>query len=363
MIHPYIEACFQKSRVRTSAQEGTSPQWNETLSIEVQPPNGSLSSNSLLESEIGMENLFLNLFDEVTINMKDKADADNDKIIHQRKERNWLGSMNMPFSTIWERVRIDGIFHMKIPMITLGYERANSVVATETPLLAGLISSGETLLHLFITLDPPLVQPQKLKLKFQSEEPEKFLSYCKNWLIPLEKHKRVIFNTTVSIEGKTTFICRYIQKQKPPSGLESVANMTRYVATIPFIPNRTAFAAECMIWCTSDQMLKIGAGDFAEHAILLCNFFLHTGLDAFVLLGRGLPEGIVSYVLVRDQVNLSNDNLATIENTQDPPLKNDKLAPQKYVLYNPVTGDSYRLFDTHIPLKEIGCLFNSDNVI
>lgn len=331
------------------------------MSLEVFTPNGSLSPNSLLESEIGIESLFLNLFDEVTINLKDGQDADSDKIIHQRKERNWLGSMHMPFSTIWERVRIDGMFHMKIPMITLGYERANSVVSTETPQLAGLISSGETLLHLFITLDPPLAQPQKLKLKFQSEESEKFLSYCKSWVVSLEKYKRVIFNTTISIEGKTTFICRYIQKQKPPSGLESVANMTRYVSTIPFIPNRTAFAAECMIWCTSEQMLKIGAGDFAEHAILLCNYFLSSGLDAFVLLGRGLPEGIVSYVLVRDQFNLSNDKFLPRENTQDP-LKSDKFGPQKYVLYNPVTGDSYKIFDTHIPLKEIGCVFNSDNV-
>lgn len=71
MIHPYVEACFQKTRVRTSSQEGTSPQWNETLSLEVTTPNGSLSPSSLLEGEIGMESLFLNLFDEVTINLKD----------------------------------------------------------------------------------------------------------------------------------------------------------------------------------------------------------------------------------------------------------------------------------------------------
>lgn len=71
MIHPYVEACFQKKRVRTSAQEGTSPQWNETLSLDVTTPNGSLSPTSLLDGEIGMESLFLNLFDEVTINLND----------------------------------------------------------------------------------------------------------------------------------------------------------------------------------------------------------------------------------------------------------------------------------------------------
>ena len=57
------------------------------------------------------------------------------------------------------------MFHVKIPMINLGYERASSGAASETPTLAGLISSGETLMHLFVTLDPPLAQPAKLKLK------------------------------------------------------------------------------------------------------------------------------------------------------------------------------------------------------
>ena len=71
MINSYVEASFQKCRVRTSAQEGISPQWNETLSLEVMTPNGSLSPSSLLEGEIGMESLFLNLFDEVTINLND----------------------------------------------------------------------------------------------------------------------------------------------------------------------------------------------------------------------------------------------------------------------------------------------------
>ena len=33
------------------------------------------------------------------------------------------------------------------------------------------------------------------------------------------------------------------------------------------------------------------AGDEEEHAILLCNFFLHRGKKAFVVLGRGIPEG------------------------------------------------------------------------
>jgi hypothetical protein len=69
MTNAYVEATFQKRRVRTIAREGTSPQWNESLSLEIKTPNDDLSPKSLLESEIGMERLYLNLFDEITIDM------------------------------------------------------------------------------------------------------------------------------------------------------------------------------------------------------------------------------------------------------------------------------------------------------
>ena len=34
------------------------------------------------------------------------------------------------------------------------------------------------------------------------------------------------------------------------------------------------------------------AGDEEEHAVLLCNYFLHIGKRAYVVLGRGIPEGL-----------------------------------------------------------------------
>ena len=34
------------------------------------------------------------------------------------------------------------------------------------------------------------------------------------------------------------------------------------------------------------------AGDEEEHAILLCNYFLHCGLEAWVLMGHAIPEGL-----------------------------------------------------------------------
>ena len=38
------------------------------------------------------------------------------------------------------------------------------------------------------------------------------------------------------------------------------------------------------------------AGDEEEHAVLLCNYFLHIGKAAYVVLGRGIPEGLCYWV-------------------------------------------------------------------
>jgi coiled-coil and C2 domain-containing protein 2A len=250
------------------------------------------------------------------------------------------------------------MFYVKIPVLSLGYEKTNSSLASEVPMLAGIIASGETLLHLFITLDPPLMQPPKLKLKFQTEESDRLLKYAKQWHQSLDALKRIIFSTTIDIHGKTVFITRYIRAQKPPEGMESVQQLARYVSLIPFIPNRTAFAADCHIWCSSEQMLEIGAGDATEHAILLCNFLLFKGLDAYVILGRGIPDGLMAYVLIKDESAPSHTSL----NLQE---KNEKKKPwsqQKFLFVDPVSGSIYRIQDTHIPLKEIGCMFNDKNV-
>ncbi len=37
------------------------------------------------------------------------------------------------------------------------------------------------------------------------------------------------------------------------------------------------------------------AGDEEEHAILLCNYFLFTGIKAWIILGHAVPEGITKH--------------------------------------------------------------------
>ena len=92
--------------------------------------------------------------------------------------------------------------------------------------------------------------------------------------------------------------------------------LAHYVSLIPFLPDAITFSGDCDIWTTSEvdthththththslslslffqQFLHMLAGDEEEHAILLTNYFLHCGWQAWLVLGNGIPEG--TYVI------------------------------------------------------------------
>ena len=120
---------------------------------------------------------------------------------------------------------------MQIPPIILGYEKNPLAGPMENAILIGIDPAGETLLNLFITLEPPLVQPAPLHLKvhfplilfhgiriikttillfpakFISEESDRFLRYASRWNASFSRFpNRPIISTTLDITGHTTFI-------------------------------------------------------------------------------------------------------------------------------------------------------------
>ncbi|KAJ3080242.1 Coiled-coil and C2 domain-containing protein 2A [Rhizoclosmatium hyalinum] len=298
-----------------------------------------------MDSEVGMERIYFNIFDELLIDIIDD-DRVRDVEIHQRRERNWLGSFSMPFTALYEQTRIEGSFHVQIPTVLLGYEKNPSAGALDNSLFLALEATKETLVDVFITLEPPLLQPAPLKLRFLSDENDRFLRYATKWCAPLLLHPtRQFIATALDLSGRTTFICRYIRPQQPPEELLTPRHLLRYVSTIPYLPDRTAFSADVSLWATSDQMLELCAGDAAEHAILLCNYLLAKGgdnIEAYVVIGHGIPEGRTAYVAMRGKSATS----ANVEMT----------------LMNAITGQSYSVRDPHLPLKVVGCVFNAENV-
>jgi len=118
------------------------------------------------------------------------------------------------------------------------------------------------------------------------------------------------------------------------------------VSTIPFIEDWVAFDGDYDVWCTSSEFVKLCCGDSEEHAILLCNYFLHlyrsrgASTEAYCVIGVQQPEGDTCWVYT-DQSD-AGDSAGT--------------------LWDPAKGNRFAVTDKLCPLKQVIMLFNNQNL-
>eukprot|EP00741_Cyanophora_paradoxa_P005183 tig00000852_g5023.t1 len=363
-LQPYAEVRFMSRSGRTRCMEGSSPQWNEAVTMPVEIIQAKGFSPEEVRDEIS-----INFFDE-SVAEKPRDDRLKNTVTHH-VERRWLGSFSLPFTTLYANERIEGTFELETPMVNLGYrhEAGDTLKGTLSTLgspapeerpegeakaeEAGKKGEKEkaapSMVSLFFALDPPLFSREPVEDELATTEERSLMQYGAQWLREIRRHKHLQRRdarfTVADINGSAVFVCRYVRAGgiAPPPELSTPGKVARFVSLIPFLEDAAAFKGRTDVWATCEEFLELSAGDYEEHAVLLCNL-LNKLLardnkgSAFVCAGRGIPEGKTYYVLVKGK---------------------ESAAPQ---VWNAHTGRSYSVKDPFCPLQEIHYIFDHSNI-
>jgi coiled-coil and C2 domain-containing protein 2A len=303
-----VQARFQNKEATTPIFKGSSPAWNAPLILPFQPPENDWTPGKLLKVT---DNLHLNVFDTKVWEISD-GQASSRKV-----EKRWLGNIKIPFTTILNSplCRIDGIFELDSAALSIGYtshtsgntakpgKRGVSAKIQET--VASSIPKSSSIL-VCIALDPPLQQPGVGTVEIAGRLDDPLLDQCVcTWISSCKAHvhcrSRTYDALARCLKRDWVLITRYIQPCTPPHDAYNtdlsievqMLQLCRFVSLIPFledwnIDDEGTDDEIPSIWFTSKEfVVDVGAGDWEEHATLLCNFFLHLGKQAYLVFGSG----------------------------------------------------------------------------
>ena len=354
-----VECRFQGRTGSTTPQTSNSPSWGEAVTLPFSPSNNA-GANAWTPDNLMLER------DEVTITFFDVTEKEQPN--YERgssakkaiRTKRYIGSFSIPFTTIYMQDRVQGHFRVTTPLVNLGYDtinaeddsRANG--ATGTPDLAAILrkkSQNATTLHIMATLDTPLIKPAEALPEIRGGEDQAMQQRARKFVASLKSKKfmknREVMVLAPTLDGDMLLVSKFIYPQQPPRGLtgkvmNTVTEIVRFVSLVPFLEDFQLSQGQTEAWNTSHDFLQLCAGDWEEHAILLCNYFNYIDnsiYQSYIVIGNGIPEGKTVYVM---RVKLSNPK-------------------EDIVFWNASTGEGFAVDDETCPLR-IGTIVNQDNI-
>eukprot|EP00656_Telonema_subtile_P056508 TRINITY_DN9039_c0_g4_i2.p1 TRINITY_DN9039_c0_g4~~TRINITY_DN9039_c0_g4_i2.p1 ORF type:complete len:1463 (+),score=424.30 TRINITY_DN9039_c0_g4_i2:106-4494(+) len=346
-----VQVRFQSSEKSTRPVSGSDPQWKETMFLPIETRDGKYVPASF---EQVTDTIRINIFDELEPSNSDHTGEDD-----PARSVSWLGGINIPFSHVYMNNKVEGVFRVEVPLINMAYQEdpkarhfgGNDIQAGDAPPPL----ERPMMLELFMTLHPPLIPPERhvSEGSVPSQATPQFTNFTQKWLRSARgacnvRNKNQVIAAAPDIAGRAVFLPAFIVPLAPPlwesGGYEHEAHLLRLVSTIPFIEDWVAFEGDYEVWCTSSEFVKLCCGDSEEHAVLLCNYFLHlydnSSRNAYVVIGSELPEGETTWVFT------------DTSEIQDSPG----------TLWDPSKGESFDIKDKMCNLKEVAMVFNNTNI-
>ena len=109
-VRTFVEVSFQENTSKTTCLDGNTPFWKQSLSLPFHPPQNDFTPARLQQVR---EFIHFTLFDEVVVDDKNRGGyLEGESTI--KTDRRYLGYLTVPFSTVLEAGRIDGVFRYLI---------------------------------------------------------------------------------------------------------------------------------------------------------------------------------------------------------------------------------------------------------
>ncbi|RZF35906.1 hypothetical protein LSTR_LSTR015396 [Laodelphax striatellus] len=260
-VRPFVEISFQGQRCRTTTAEGANPTWNQDLHIPLKAPNGDMTPGGLQSIR---DNLYCHLYDETVIDLLED-DRQRTTNIHQRMERHWLGSLAIPFASLYANSRV--VRHIQTVQSTsvlLGLMKRDSPPPSRRGIsrIRALRISETTLIShtVFITCIHSCICPNAFKERLECSEPSPNLEqYMEEWEAAGEARLSQSIGQ-VDCDGceRQVGVCHKILQASGAApvledGVVTTPEMAAwFVSKIPSTPGSILFPGLFDIWLTAD---------------------------------------------------------------------------------------------------------------
>jgi hypothetical protein len=304
-----------------------------------------------------------------------KSDIESQRPISEGQEGGILASLGLPSITAMSDALLGdpaALMGLRTDPSSLNAVGHNFLFSEDVEKeLSSMTSSNQaTYIKLMATLDPLLVNHMTIDENASPSSLNKddrvYSAYARNWLKSLRSYRTYTAKRSYQVfgsnsKGEGVLISRYLTAQQPPLGFTTRRQCIHFVSQIPFIADSHAFVGEKDVWCTTNEVLDLCAGDEEEHGVLLFNYLYYLSVqkgridqtasmnqkttqqqDVFLVIGKAIPEGRTVYVAVKGQP----DNPQSTE----------------YLIINPITGYIYSCYDNNCPLTEIAALITPNNI-